>query len=115
MDDLHQRLALVLRRIGERDPSRRPADTVDPADAAHDYRIRTCLIYRALALATDAEMVCGFGIDPNEPDWPVAYIELPTGQVSWHMPGYPGAYDLHSTSEKYERIAQFVEGIHSGQ
>lgn len=25
------------------------------------------------------------GIDPEEPDWPVLYIQLPSGQVSYHF------------------------------
>ena len=25
------------------------------------------------------------GVDPSEPDWPVLYVQLPTGQVSWHI------------------------------
>jgi hypothetical protein len=44
------------------------------------------------------------------------YIELPTGQVSWHyhdddsdlfknLPPYTGNWDGHSTSEKYTRLA----------
>jgi hypothetical protein len=46
------------------------------------------------------------------------YIDLPTGQVSWHyhtddaalfdfLPAYTGTWDGHSTPEKYERLAQF--------
>ncbi len=43
------------------------------------------------------------------------YIDLPTGQVSWHyhesdailfeaLPEYPRRWDGHSTKEKYERV-----------
>lgn len=54
--------------------------------------------------------------DPAEPDWPVLYVQLPTGQASWHFSpadralldgitvGGP-AWDGHTTEEKYERIA----------
>lgn len=54
-------------------------------------------------------------IDPREPDWPVLMVDTPAGQVSWHfkaeempatMPNYPGAWDGHSTAEKYERLAR---------
>jgi hypothetical protein len=53
-------------------------------------------------------------VDPKEPDWPVLMIDTPAGQVSWHfkaedmptsMPDYPGAWDGHTTPEKYERLA----------
>lgn len=52
------------------------------------------------------------GIDHDEEVGfrPVVYIELPTGQVSWHMPEHPRAWDGHSTSLKYRRIRQFVDG-----
>lgn len=45
------------------------------------------------------------------------YIDLPTGQASWHyhdseahlfahLPPYAGEWDGHTTEEKYERIAR---------
>ncbi len=58
----------------------------------------------------------GIAVDPNEPDWPVLYIDLPDGQVSWHfqrseaidllagIPKYNGEWDGHSTEEKYTRL-----------
>jgi hypothetical protein len=51
------------------------------------------------------------------PEWARAfYVDLPTGQVSWHlprerwtlvdwMPAYSGRWDGHSTEEKYRRLA----------
>ncbi|MFG1683531.1 helix-turn-helix domain-containing protein [Nonomuraea sp. NPDC049269] len=60
--------------------------------------------------------------DPNEPDWPVIYIETPAGQLSWHLS--PDDLDLfdhvlrvtpdsitwdgHSTEEKYQRLAKLT-------
>lgn len=57
----------------------------------------------------------------NIPDWSpewhnCVYIDLPTGQVSWHyhddhvhmfdgLLPYPGEWDGHSTAEKYHRLA----------
>lgn len=50
-------------------------------------------------------------------DWHgCVYIDLPTGQVSWHfhdsqahlfadLPPYAGAWDGHDTPEKYRRLA----------
>ncbi len=54
-------------------------------------------------------------VDPKEPDWPVVIIELPTGQVSWHVPKaqlewfvhLPSGlfvWDGHTTDEKHRRI-----------
>ena len=53
-------------------------------------------------------------------DWHgCVYIDLPTGQASWHyndsqgwlfehLPMYQGTWDGHTTEEKYERIAAFA-------
>jgi hypothetical protein len=49
----------------------------------------------------------------------VVYIDLPTGQVSWHigdndmhlittLPVYNGVWDGHTTDEKYQRLSQFT-------
>ena len=60
----------------------------------------------------------GIKHDPNEPDWPVIMIDLPTGQVGWHLPRdeivgkwpeYDGEWDGHSLEEKRDRIRKFLE------
>ncbi len=78
----------------------------------HDtnYLLRYGLILQAVELAHRENYAAGFRIDPSAPDWPVAYIELPTGQVSWHMPQHPHAWDGHTTDEKYARIRTFCQG-----
>lgn len=55
-------------------------------------------------------------------DWHgCVYIDLPTGQVSWHfhdsqahffngLPKYQGKWDGHDTSEKYRRLATLKQG-----
>lgn len=55
-----------------------------------------------------------------EDDWrTVIYLELPTGQVSWHihdserpwflgLPQYDGQWDGHTTEEKYERLQRWA-------
>lgn len=65
---------------------------------------------------------CRVGLDRTaiegwEPEWHnCLYIDLPTGQVSWHfhdrelpqladIGAYPGQWDGHTTEEKYERLA----------
>jgi len=61
------------------------------------------------------------GADADAPDWPVLFVDLPTGQATWHispddrdlfehvprtiagMPDAP-AWDGHDTAEKYARV-----------
>lgn len=74
----------------------------------------------AVALARVARSLgyrVGFGFDPTEPQWPVLYVALPTGQVSWHLskddrknlaadiPDDEGMrWDGHTTPDKYRRL-----------
>lgn len=76
----------------------------------HDenYEPRYALVLAALFFANVAGYPVGIAIDPAVPAWPVVYIELPTGQVSWHMPAHPTPFDGHSTPEKYARIKAYV-------
>lgn len=74
-----------------------------------NYAERYHLVFKAIHYALVIGYDAGIRIDPKEPKWPVAYIELPTGQVSWHMPEHTKPYDGHSTEEKYQRIEQFIE------
>jgi hypothetical protein len=77
----------------------------------HDqnYDVRYGLVWQAAELAREVGYATGIRIDPNEPEWPVIYIDLPTGQISWHMPQYTGEWDGHDTAEKYRRVREFVE------
>lgn len=54
--------------------------------------------------------------DGEAEPWHIVYINLPTGQASWHypesdahlfagLPPYGGAWDGHATEEKYRRLA----------
>ena len=62
----------------------------------------------------------GLKEDPNEPDWPVLMIDLPTGQVGWHLPKddvvgdwpeYDGEWDGHTLDEKRKRLDAFIKGL----
>lgn len=82
------------------------------------YRERSHL---AAHLAAGYPSVLVEGADASAPDWPVLFVKLPTGQVSWHispddrdlfdhvrrtvagMPDAP-AWDGHDTEEKYARL-----------
>lgn len=58
-----------------------------------------------------------------DPEWHgCVYIDLPTGQASWHfhdsdahlfagLPPYAGEWDGHSTEEKYARIEKLCSAI----
>lgn len=82
------------------------------------YRERAHLVAH-LATLYPAALVRG--ADPSEPTWPVLFIDLPTGQVSWHIApddmdlfGHVNQWDAgsisariwdgHTTDEKYERL-----------
>jgi len=52
--------------------------------------------------------------------WGCVYIDLPTGQASWHyhvreahlfagLPAYAGKWDGHTTAEKYARLARLAD------
>lgn len=71
-----------------------------------DYEKRYGLVLEAMYFAYLAGFQVGIGFD-GDTEWPVVYIELPDGQVSWHMPAHTVQWDGHSTAEKYSRIAEF--------
>lgn len=92
---------------GETDPSRTDRPEVPDDIQAAAYAKRNVNVYLALGFAAAFGFPCGIRQNLDEPDWPIVYIELPTGQVSWHMPQYGGAvdpWDGHSVEEKYRRI-----------
>lgn len=74
-----------------------------------NYDRRNKLTYIAIGLATQLGYPVGIRIDPEEPKWPVVYIELPTGQISWHVPEHKEKFDGHTTEEKYRRLLKFVQ------
>lgn len=56
--------------------------------------------------------------DVENDGFSILYIDLPTGQVSWHIPDgeivtnfpdYDGSWDLHDTKQKRERLAEFIK------
>lgn len=82
------------------------------------YAERAAVVAALARCARAQGLVVGFAIDPKEPDWPVLFIELPTGQVSWHFSKldrhlasdigeYHGQWDGHTTEEKYDRLMKW--------
>jgi hypothetical protein len=84
---------------------------VRQADEAKDYELRNKGIVTAMALCIQMGIPAGIRLDPSEPEWPVVYMQLPTGQVSYHIPQFDTAWDNHTTEEKNERIETFVRNI----
>lgn len=74
-----------------------------------NYKVRYDLVLRAMLFANDLGFATGIRIDYDQQEWPVVYIELPTGQVSWHMPQHVVAWDGHDTRTKYQRINEWVK------
>jgi Phosphoribosyl-ATP pyrophosphohydrolase len=101
----------LLAEIEANDPS---ADGTENEPGAQErYAVRNRLIQRLVGVAMDAGW--DWGYDAHEvivggirQSWPVVFIELPTGQVSWHLAPYTGKYDGHTTEEKYRRCAAFT-------
>jgi hypothetical protein len=73
-----------------------------------EYELRYEMVLEAMYYAARAGYRTGYRIDSKEPAWPVAFIELPTGQVSWHMSQFPEEWDGHNTAQKLERMNAFV-------
>ncbi len=84
-------------------------------EANEDYDRRETAILKAMDAAKALDYKFGFGYDlkPEALDGLrlVAYIELPTGQVSWHMREYDIEYDGHTTEEKFDRITEYANKV----
>jgi hypothetical protein len=84
----------------------------DPSYGADetDYGPRNTMILSALGRATELGFKAGIKPDPENccEDWVIVYIELPTGQVSWHLPAHEIHWDGHTTEKKYDRIKEFA-------
>ncbi len=76
-----------------------------------DYDVRNRLVIHALGFADLLGYLSGIRIDPAEPEWPVAYIELPQGQITYHLSQHPLPWDGHSTATKFERIEAYVAHV----
>ena len=75
------------------------------------YSNRALYTYEAIALALQCGYEAGIRLDPAEPEWPAAFIELPTGQISYHLKQHSVAWDQHTTEQKRLRILEFVATV----
>lgn len=83
-------------------------DIVCCGDDTARYDERNRLVLMALIEAGKDGLAAGIRIDVNDLAWPVVFIELPTGQVSWHIKQYQQVWDGHSTAMKWLRCAQYL-------
>lgn len=118
---------------GEFIPAEQLAPHAPPADALRDMTARKDAAYleRNQCVALIARMALASGwwagtartaIEGWSEDWHgCVYVDLPTGQVSWHyhdsqaylfadLPAYERAWDGHDTPEKYRRVAKAFAG-----
>src|SRR5271157_237779 len=85
------------------------------------YTERNAVVGMALTMAK--KLGYHVGIKVEDPDWPIIFINLPTGQVSWHIAKedligyfpdsieeYAEKYDGHTTVEKYGRLVGYAQG-----
>jgi hypothetical protein len=93
-------------------PMTTQSSTLDDA-----YFDRNQAVMAMARLAQKLGYPVGLRDDPDEPDWPVLMIDLPTGQVGWHLPkvevngrwpSYDKEWDGHSLAEKRDRIKKFI-------
>lgn len=101
-------LAEHLVMLAELDPSN-PEAAEDARPIEDRYAERNRHVWAAMGAAMSLGYPAGVQLDPQEADRLIVYIELPTGQVSWHVPMYEGEWDGHDTPEKYRRVAAYVD------
>jgi len=93
-------------------------------DNAYEERERCVALIAALSLACGWEAgMARTAIEGWDEEWHgLTLIDLPTGQVSWHMhdshaaffeglPQYSGVWDGHDTEEKYRRVDELAKRI----
>lgn len=95
-------------------------DEWDPAVSAR----RNLLVWQVAQDAVNAGYAAHVS---REVTWPVVFIELPTGQVSWHVPtsirpegvelrtsdlDSEDLWDQHTREDKAKRITDYLAGVH---
>ena len=81
------------------------------------YRDRNLAVMALASLAQKQGYPVGIQQDLEQPDWPVIMIQLPTGQVGWHIPAkeltgqwseFADQWDGHNIQEKHLRLKAFI-------
>jgi hypothetical protein len=76
------------------------------------YDERYPLVVEAMGLATRLEYKVGVRYDKDEKNpekWPVFCIQIPTGEVSWHMPAWEQEFTRYDDKEKFKRIDDYAK------
>jgi len=93
----------------------------DTLEEAYEDRNLAVMLLARLALLQTWPM--GVREDPAEPGWSLLFIDLPCGQVSWHLPTeeivgkwphYDKGWDGHSLWEKRQRLRLMIWRLSSG-
>ena len=83
------------------------------------YQERNRVVQALAKMAMELGYKVGIKEDPEDYCYVILYIDLPTGQVSWHIdtndlvtefPTYEGQWDSHDTNEKYARLEKYTSG-----
>jgi hypothetical protein len=81
------------------------------------YMDRNLAVQALASLALSMGLTAGVKEDPNNHGWTLLYIDLPTGQVSWHLPdnevvwsfpAYTQDWDQHDLLMKQNRVREFI-------
>lgn len=96
---------------------------IESPDAPEEKKPDTNAVYteRNMCISLIVRMAMVLGIPTGvktDPEWPIVFVDLPNGQVSWHIPYeefykffpgmevYQGEWDGHTTEEKYNRVVK---------
>jgi len=91
-------------------------DAEEAIDALYAERASVVMALARAAYALGYRVGWWLDADIDDPHlWPVLFLDLPTGQVSWHIadgdtktfPIYARTWDGHTTDEKYKRLAKW--------
>lgn len=125
--------AQYLRRAVDADPDRPGAAPMGAVEADERYRIRAGNLIAGAKAAIHGGLNAGVCRDLANPDSPVLLVDLPTGQVSWHMPrigedpdpvryyvccGLPvldvAAWDVTGLVGRYRRLDAWLSAVADG-
>lgn len=89
----------------------------------NDRNLLAVTLADLLSADTTSEIDAGWYLDPHTDGWPVVWVDLPTGQASWHVPPErrsllerstlnndvpDGGYDRHTRDQKNERLSEYL-------
>jgi len=98
----------------------------EPKDKRDVYRDRNLLALAFIAAYAEVRALPQYGWWPDTDDvngekWAVVWVNLPTGQVGWHirredvpdgMPMRDPEYDGYTTDEKNDRLRRWFDAVY---